>query len=344
MKKKETLILIGIIVVLAVYLALRKTDRTHYTLPDLPQVKAAKIDRIEIMRDGQALTLSKKDDRWYIAPDEKLADKTKAAGMAEALADLKVTALVSKAASYNRYELDEKARIVLKGWRGDKIVRELDLGKAASTFQHTFVKLPGDPNVYHAVGHLRPKFDFDADALRDLNVMTLTADDIEELTLSLGNDRTALKRQMPETTAAGTENQDAAGEGAEKAPAVPEPQWIDAATDQPVAAALVGELMQEFGKLECSRYLEAGAAVDLQDQAPAVKLEFIKGDQAHTLTLFAPQDKDTGDYSGISSQNDDAFVLAKWKVEDLEKKIRAVMGLPPEDEQSPETAAEADAS
>lgn len=334
--KKEILILVVIIILLAFYLAQRKTDRTHYTLPALAKVETAKIDKIEIMDSTETLTLNKKDDQWYIAPHDKLADKTKASGMAEALAGLQVTALVSEAASYSRYELDQGGKIVLKAWQGDNLVREMDLGKAASTFQHTFVKLPNDTNVYHAGGHLRPKFEYTADELRDLSVLVVKADQIQEIKVSLGDETATFKRQAPleteETQAEAADEKEGETEEASVAAPSPESQWINTATEKPVPTAMVSELLQEFNKLECSRYLKNQTVADFQDQPPYFKLVF-QGAETETLSLFTPEEEDADDYPGISSQNEDAFALAKWQIENLEKKIKALIN--PKSEENP---------
>ncbi len=353
--KKEILILIGIIVVLGVYLVQRKTDRTHYSLPEIQPVEAAKIEKIEISRDQETLTLSKKDDQWFIVPGDKLADKSKASGMAEALADLKVTALVSEAASYARYELDEGNRIVLKGWQGDRQVRELELGKAASTFQHTFVKLPGNPNVYHASGHLRPKFDYDAEGLRDLTVFSVQADQIEGLTLTMGAESVGFERQAapePQTetqTESGAESKpiaenasDAENQETENPPTA-EPQWVDRATRQLVPADQIGDLIQELAQLECSRYLDDKAAGELPNRSPYMKIE-ISGEKIHILTLFAADGEEGEGFPGLSSQNADAFILAKWKGEELEKKLKALISPEPREDQSQETQGQDDSS
>ena len=341
--KKEILILIGLIVVLGVYLLQRKTDRTHYTLPTLEAVAAGKIDKIEITRGQETLTLNKKDDQWVIAPGDKLADKSKVSGMSEALAQLKVTALVSEAASYARYELDQGNRIVLKGWQGDQLVRELELGKAASTFQHTFVKLPGNPNVYHAGGHLRPKFEYDAEGLRDLTVFSVQTDQIQALAVTLGDKKAGFKRSAaPEPQAdTKTESESEAesssgnaqsGEAPEaNSPPAADPLWVNLATEQPVAADKIGDLLQELAKLECNRYLGHETPAEVEDRSPHIKIE-VTGEQDHTLTLFKPDTEDVEGFMGKSSQTSDAFILAKWKVEDLEEKLKGLI--------SPEAAAD----
>ena len=49
MKLKKEIIVLAVVMVAAVaYLALRKTDRTHFKLPELPPVAAGKITKLEV--------------------------------------------------------------------------------------------------------------------------------------------------------------------------------------------------------------------------------------------------------------------------------------------------------
>ena len=52
--KKEYIILVLIIIVLSVYLYMRKTDRTLYELPEMPQVSEKELTKLEIAK-GEAV-------------------------------------------------------------------------------------------------------------------------------------------------------------------------------------------------------------------------------------------------------------------------------------------------
>jgi hypothetical protein len=161
--KKEYAILAVVIVALGLYLFFRNTDRTTYTLPELPAVKTQDLTKIEIGKGNQTVVLTRKDDGWLVAPGDYPADGTLVDRMLDALADLKVTALVSETRNYTRYELDENQQIRVTAYQDDKAVRSFRIGKAAETMRHTHITLSDDPNVYHAQGNFRQDFDQSVD-------------------------------------------------------------------------------------------------------------------------------------------------------------------------------------
>ena len=72
--KKEFIILPLVIIALSAYLVMRSSDRTQYRLPDVPQVAAQEISRLQITKGQATIVINKKDDKWYIAPEEFPAD------------------------------------------------------------------------------------------------------------------------------------------------------------------------------------------------------------------------------------------------------------------------------
>jgi hypothetical protein len=64
--------------------------------------------------------------------------------MLDTLGGLTLTALVSESKNYALYELDDAQKANVKAWQGDQLKRDVDVGKAAPSFRHTFVRLAGD--------------------------------------------------------------------------------------------------------------------------------------------------------------------------------------------------------
>ena len=157
--KKEYLILLLVIVALSAYLFMRKEDRSLYELPVLPEVSKKEISKIEILKGNTGMVLNKKDEKWYIAPQNYPADGNLVDGMLAELETLTVTTLVSESGDYQRYDLGDDKKITVKAWDGEKLLRNFEVGKAASSFRHTFVKLAEDNRVYHARNNFRNTFD-----------------------------------------------------------------------------------------------------------------------------------------------------------------------------------------
>ena len=112
--KKEYIILVIIIIALVLYLALRKSDRTYYELPEFTEIASERISRIELKSPDSGLELTKKDDRWVVGTKEYPVDDTKVADVLSLLQDLRVTELVSESASYVRYDISDDKKINVK--------------------------------------------------------------------------------------------------------------------------------------------------------------------------------------------------------------------------------------
>ena len=72
--KKEQIILAVICLALILYLVLRKQDRTHYQLPEVPKIPQTEITRIEISNPDSSIVMKKRDGDWHIDPQKYLAN------------------------------------------------------------------------------------------------------------------------------------------------------------------------------------------------------------------------------------------------------------------------------
>ena len=188
--KKEYIVLVLIIIALSAYLYMRSADRTLYQLPQIPPINEKDLTKLEITSGKATIVLNKKDDKWYIEPSEYSTDANKVKGMLEAIKNLSLTALVSESKDYNRYELEEGQKINVKAYQGDNLKLDIDVGKTASSFRHTFVRPSGDERVFHARGNLKNAFDVTVDMLRDKTVLSLKPAEIQQLNIIKATRRT----------------------------------------------------------------------------------------------------------------------------------------------------------
>jgi hypothetical protein len=329
--KKEYIILILVIVGLGAYLSLRSTDRTHYELPALARLESAKIDRMLITTGDSTIELVKKDADWFLEPQGYRADSIKVTNMVNAAAGLKITALVSEAASYQRYDLNDEAKINVRIFQGGQKQREFDLGKSAPTYQHTFARLADNPNVYHAQGTLKNTFDQSIDDLRDKTVLSVDRDAVTTISLHKG-DRTltAAKKEIPANTEAQNEEKESA-DSKTTPPPPPEVQWQDD-QGQTVDKTIVERMLTTMAKLQCEAYLDDAAKEKLQDPVWTLTLTTASGNTI--LSVYAPSEKDAYQIPASSSASQYAFQLSKSKVETMEKDLNKLLGI----EAKPEAA------
>ena len=311
--KKEYFFLTAILVALILYLTLHRSNRTHYQLPDLPAVPEKQISKLEIITPGKSIVLNKKDDAWSIEPKGYPADLTKVKGMLSVIGKLKLTALVSESKNYERYDLGNDKKIHVKAWEGKTLARDFDVGKAAPTFKHTFVKLANDPNVYHARQDFRRKFDRSVNDLRDKTVMTYAQNTIGEITLVHDKKTVSLFRKEILVTSPGKKETAAKASKEQK----PKTIWADA-KGQKESPSKVSRLLSFLNRLECEAYIDNAKKEDFKNPVLAVSL---KGEKEYALSIFAKKDKKDKTYPAVSSENDYPFTLSESQVDGIKSKI-----------------------
>jgi hypothetical protein len=296
--KKEYIILAVLIVALSLYLILHKGDRTEYELPVLQALPVADVNRIEIAKPGgSVIALERKDDKWVISPEGYPADAGKVSVILETIGNLTLTALVSESKSYERYGLGGGDKISVKAWTGKGLKRDFDVGKAASSFQHTFVKIAGDDRVFHARENFRGRFDQTVDSLRDKTVFKFEPSEVESIEVhDTGKTVTFVRKPVPVEVSAGRES---------KAPPTGgEVVWES--SEGKADEAKLKQLLTTLSALRCKGYVYDRKKGDFKEPVYSIKL---KGLEEYALSLFAKDDKNKNDYPGVSSQNGSPFLL-----------------------------------
>lgn len=291
--KKEFLILGVIIAALAVYLYQRSGDRTHYTLPTLPALAASDITQIQMTRGAETVVLVRRDGRWRIDPPGYPVDPRLAQEMLDTLSGLTLTALVSASGNFALYELDDAQKANVKAWQNDQLKREIDVGKAAPSFRHTFVRIAGDDRVYHGRDNFSFRFRTRIEDLRDKTVLAFDRQEIREIQIAQGVARLTLVR----TTAPA--EPPPAGQGTAEA-------W-QTADGRPANGAAVEALLGTLASLQADGFIEGRDKAALGQPIYSVEL---KGPQEHSLTLFAPTGGDSKDHPAVSSGSDFPFSLS----------------------------------
>lgn len=318
---KEYLILAALITALSLYLWLKPTDRALYTLPVPAPLEAAAVTRMEITRTENPLTLQRQEDHWQIEPGGYPADPTQVETMLTTLTGLKLTALISETASYDRYELDDAHRVLVKAWAGDKLVREVAIGKPAETFRHTLVRLAQDPRVYQAQGSFRFAFDKTLMDLRDKRVLQFDKQRIAAVTLTTADGQLELTQDAPPEKAAESTPPAAAG-------------W-HTRDGRAVAADVVDRLLTALDGLRCSTYLA-------DDDDPArterrYRLQ-LQGESEHVLEIFQPREGAQSAYPARVAGLAYPFLLTGFEVDQIGDFWKEVNPAPEGEDGSPSEA------
>lgn len=309
--KKEYLILVLVIVALALYVGLRDKGTSHDDLIQPEVLEESRIDRIVIASPEATLDLVKKDEQWTLLPQGYPADKAKVSNMLNTIAKLKLTALVSESANYERYDLTDSEKVAVRAFSGDTLVREFNIGQSAPTFKHTFVTLAGDPNVYHAQGAFKMSFDQTFEDMRDKKVMTFDQAAITGVEIQKGDQTLEAVRMEIAPPEPGQAEET-------KAPAAPKTEWRTPQGERLDQKALES-LMGSLSNLQCKEFVNERSKEDFSSALWSVT--FKDGAGAYTLSLFAKQNEDDMSFPAVASTNPHVFTLPESQVETFEKQI-----------------------
>jgi hypothetical protein len=297
--KKEIIILELVIIALSAYLALRRTDRTHYALPEIPPVDKKQISRLEISKAGHSAVLVREEDRWLLEDGLYPVEPAKADRMLDEVSGLTLTALVSESQSYERYGLDPAEALEIRVWAGKTLARSFAVGRTASTYRHTFVRLADDPKVYHAGGNMRGLFDSSPSELRDKTVLSFDPEQIHSIRIVEKEKTIALeRRQAPEAGKEASKDRDEASEGS----GAKKDAWVDA-SGQPVSQEKTNRLISGLSRLQCDHFLENRKKEEYRDPVIEITLE---GSEPYVLNVF---EKNQDGYPAATSMSPYPFIL-----------------------------------
>lgn len=313
MKVKKEYILLALLIISSVgYLVMQKTDRVHYTLPALEALDAEAISGIEILREGAVTKLTRHDASWRISPQNWRADQTRVSEMVGALAKLTVTELVSESKDYDRYQLDEGRKAVIRAYAGAEVRREFSIGKAAPTYNHTYVALPGDERVYLAGGDLPRLFAVQPSEFRDMLVLSLSPRDIERIEIRhRGKVSTIAKSEVPPG--------DAVREAADDRAKVY--TWKNGRGGT-VEKADVDTFLAGLATVYCGEYLDDALKAGLSDPETVIVMSAAGGSTEHRLSIFP---KTEGGAPALSSLSESPFVMPEYKMEEMEKSLNKIL-------------------
>jgi hypothetical protein len=307
---------------------MRRGDRTLYELPEIPQVSQKDITRLQITKGKTIIDLNKKDNSWYIAPKDYPADTDKVKNMLDNIEKLTLTALVSESKNYSLYDLSEEAKINVKAWQGDSLKQDIDVGKTAPSFRHTFVKTAGDDRVFHARGNFRNTFDTSVDDLRDKTILTYTPSDIQQIQIIQEKQSFMLARtQLPaKEESPTTEKKESASPPAQKTVW----QTPDGRTGDEAA---VNQLLKTLSNLRCETFIEDREKEDFT--APLITIQ-LKGNQEYSFSIFAKTEEKETEHPAISSASKYVFLLTDSEAQGIMKNASNILKEPETEEKTSE--------
>ena len=279
----------AVVIALVLYIALRREDRVRYVLPESPAVDRSTITAILIEGTG-GIELLKQGDIWIITPDGYAALQSEVDSMLEALEDFTITDLVSTAEYYDRYELDNERKLHVTAKATGNIVRSFDLGKRAPSYNHTYVRLDSDSNIYHAASDLRRTFDKTKDDLWDKMVLSFDRESIVNIGVRLPDGTITLSKPTQQVQADSQEEKS---------------RW-ESSDDGEWDAEVIDDLLDRLDDLTCARFIEGEYD---EPGEPLIELA-LQGSDSYELILY---EKDDEGYRASSSHTPYFFYVSSWQ-------------------------------
>jgi len=218
----------------------------------------------------------------------------------------------------------ERHKIGVQVWQNDKLVRELDVGKAAPSHRHTFVKLAGDHRIYQAAENLRSQLQGKTDQFRDKSILTFDPDQITLVRATRGDEQETFVKSVAEADPqkAGEDSGNAGGDTAAA-------QWKDSKDGLADAKKIAG-FIRDMSALKCQEFIYDREKSAFSNPVATLTLE---GTETYTLNIYAKSEDDS-DYPAVSSQTDYPFMLSGWRGD---KVVEFLADMHPDDKQ-PEAA------
>jgi len=319
-KKKGNLelIIIAIVIVLSIiYIMFRKSDKVHYKIPELKNIKTNEITKISLTKGERIVTLENRKGGWVIGEEAYPADETLVKKILTDVAEVKLTTLVSKAGNYFKYELDDPRKINVKVYVNKDVVREFDAGKVASTYDHTNIRLKNNKNVYHARGSIKNDLDKTLDELRDKKVFSINGDSVAEITFSMnGNDYILNKAVIPVKVSSSKEG---------KEPTEPKVETEWKYENNKIESSKPGSVLRIISDIKCDQYVYS--EIELKGSEPLFSIKLAGTTEDEIKVYHKKADKEDDKYIFETSQSKYKFYLKKYRVDNVLNLFKEIFGI-----------------
>lgn len=320
---KKSILFVSAIVLLVVFiLQSALTGRTKSTTLTLKK----EFDVITIEKKDGDIRLDKIDGEWKISRLENPGSKYKSdeyavKNIVESVSNLHLLGNVSSGGAnrLQRYGLDDEAKISIKVYGKDKLLRTVYVGKNAVSGSQSYVQVDGKKSVMIADSALRTVFEKTFSSLRDKNLYTISSDSISSVSIKKEDlEYSLLLSQVETASVESSESSD--GEGFSisnqrmewKVDKAPE-DMVDVVLDQ----GTVGTWIASLSSLSVSKWCEDD--VSLPEKDPDMKIDIAVGGMIYSIVMYA--DEDGTRYLCSSNQSEGLFYIQKSTAENFAKDL-----------------------
>lgn len=300
---------LGIIAILLGYIWFSRGTGSR-NIPDLPDWEGEATEITINRPDGGAIKLVNEKGKWLLNDEKFPADLQRIEGLENRLRDLEITDLISRKGFFQNYDLtpEKAASITVK--QGDRVVRDLMIGKTGTTGRHTYIRINKGGDVYQVSGVFTGETGGTVDDFRDKTVFQVEKEAVTGFAVSYKGKTFTFKKEViaPEKPS----EAEKAKSKIEGSPAEPmkKEKWTCAGYEQvTLNSARIDGLLGTFNPLKASGF----AAVDRETmKRPAAVMTIKAYNKDIILTVF--DKKEDNRYLATSSESPYVFYLDEWKI------------------------------
>ena len=212
--------------------------------------------------------------------------------------DLDITDTVSEKTFYEQYGLTPEKATIVTVKNGDRVLRKLIVGDAASTGRHTYVRLDDRAAVYQMAGTFSEDMNLNAEQYRDKEICNAVIDRIKGLTISYKGKTFNLYKKPADVPVA-----------ADPKKTKKEDRWFCRELgDVMLDSGRMRPLLSSFAPLRASGFA-AEKPEALGRKTATVSLTLDSGN----VTLSIYEHKEEKKYAVVSPQSPYVFLLDEWK-------------------------------
>lgn len=185
----EIVVLSVIILLLATYIIFRKDQKINYTLPKMTTIESDEITKI----DYKGFEFVKEGDEWFLPSGYKASESVMSRITSE-ISNIALIDMISLSKDYKRFELESDN--LLKVYKNEKEILNLNIGSTSSTGNYTYVKFTNRDEIYSIRGDIKDILTENEDNLR--SKVVLSFHDVDNIIITNGDNEKTLSDEASE--------------------------------------------------------------------------------------------------------------------------------------------------
>lgn len=311
-------LLAGILLILLIFALLDNPNRreaqqdTYKDQPLIQTFDVTKVNKIELKKKEQVVTLQNSDTGWVVASSNNYrANKTNVEELLQKVKDMKIDSLASKnKEKQDQLEVTEdKGLHVLAYDKENKSLVDFFIGKTGPIWSSQYVRKSASDNVYVVKENLDVTFDRQANDWKDKTIVSFDQTQISQLVINYQD--SANPRELTKIAFKKDNNQWLIVDSLDKAPNLP--------ADQEKIQLLLSKLanLTTLDFIDNPTLQNYGLVPDKE----AIRLFLVKQDAAPLIVTFGQKETEADYYYVRVEGNTTIFKVTKSQVEEF--KIKA---------------------